>query len=108
MISKPTLALTNTKNKLPQGFFGKKVRTIDLRKYEKVSIDKLIPYENNAKIHNDAQIDKVAKSIEEFGFINPVLIDENYNIIAGHCRTLSAKRLGMDEVPCLFVEDLSD
>lgn len=108
MISKPTLALTNTKNKHPQGFFGKKVRTIDLRKYEKVSIDKLIPYENNAKIHNDAQIDKVAKSIEEFGFINPVLIDENYNIIAGHCRTLSAKRLGMDEVPCLFVEDLSE
>ena len=79
-----------------------------MRRYENVSIDKLIPYENNAKIHDDKQIKQIAKSIEEFGFINPILIDENYHIIAGHGRTLSAKMLGMEEVPCLFVEDLTD
>lgn len=79
-----------------------------MRRYENVSIDKLIPYENNAKMHDKKQIEQVAKSIDEFGFINPILIDENYQIIAGHCRTLSAKHLGMTEVPCLFVEDLTD
>lgn len=79
-----------------------------MRRYENVSIQKLIPYKNNAKIHDEKQIEQIAKSIKEFGFINPVLIDENYQIIAGHGRVLGAKRLGMEEVPCLFVEDLTD
>ena len=79
-----------------------------MRRYENVSIEKLIPYKNNAKIHDEKQIEQIAKSIKEFGFINPVLIDENYQIIAGHGRILGAKRLGMEEVPCLFVEDLTD
>ena len=80
----------------------------NMRRYENVSIEKLIPYKNNAKIHDEKQIEQIAKSIKEFGFINPVLIDENYQIIAGHGRILGAKRLGMEEVPCLFVEDLTD
>ena len=80
----------------------------NMRRYENVSIEKLIPYKNNAKIHDEKQIEQIAKSIKEFGFINPVLIDENYKIIAGHGRILGAKRLGMEEVPCLFVEDLTD
>lgn len=79
-----------------------------MRRYENVSIEKLIPYKNNAKIHDEKQIEQISKSIKEFGFINPVLIDENYQIIAGHGRILGAKRLGMEEVPCLFVEDLTD
>ncbi len=80
----------------------------NMRRYENVSIEKLIPYKNNAKIHDEKQIEQIAKSIKEFGFINPVLIDENYQIIAGHGRILGAKRLGMEEVPCLFVENLTD
>ena len=79
-----------------------------MRRYENVPIDKLIPYENNARTHNDKQIEKVANSIEEFGFLNPILIDSDYGIIAGHCRTLGAKKLGLKEVPCIFVEDLTE
>ena len=79
-----------------------------MRRYENVEINKLIPYENNARTHSEAQVDKIAKSIEQFGFINPVLIDGNYGIIAGHGRVLGAKQLGMTEVPCIFVEDLTE
>lgn len=79
-----------------------------MRRYENVAIDKLIPYENNARTHSDAQVDKIARSIEQFGFINPVLIDSDYMIIAGHGRVLGAKQIGMTEVPCIFVEDLTE
>ena len=51
---------------------------------------------------------KIVRSIEEFGFINPVLIDGNFGIIAGHGRVMAAKKMGMTEVPCLFVEDLTE
>ena len=79
-----------------------------MRKYENVDINKLIPYENNARTHSEAQVDKIARSIEQFGFINPVLIDGDYGIIAGHGRVMGAKQLGMTEIPCLFVEDLTE
>lgn len=79
-----------------------------MRKYENVSIDKLKPYERNARTHSAEQVDKIAKSIKEFGFINPVLIDGDFGIIAGHGRVEGAKKLGMTEVPCLFVEDLTE
>lgn len=81
---------------------------IAIRRYESVAIDKLKPYENNARTHSDAQVDKIARSIEQFGFINPVLIDGDYGIIAGHGRVLGAKQVGMTEVPCIFVEDLTE
>ena len=76
--------------------------------YTRVAVDKLIPYVNNAKQHSDSQVTKIASSIREFGFLNPVLIDASYNVIAGHGRILAAKKLQMDEVPCLFVEGLTD
>ena len=76
--------------------------------YTRVEVDKLIPYVNNAKQHSDSQVTKIASSIREFGFLNPVLIDADYNVIAGHGRILAAKKLGLSEVPCLFVEGLSD
>lgn len=76
--------------------------------YTRVEVDKLIPYVNNAKQHSDSQVTKIASSIREFGFLNPVLIDASYNVIAGHGRILAAKKLQMDEVPCLFVEGLTD
>lgn len=79
-----------------------------MRRYENVKISDLKPYENNARTHNERQVEKIAKSIEEFGFINPVLIDSDYGIIAGHGRVLGATELGMDEVPCIFVEDLTE
>ena len=79
-----------------------------MRRYENVAIEKLKPYENNARTHSPEQIGKIAKSIEQFGFINPVLIDSDYGIIAGHGRVEGAKQLGMKEVPCLFIEDLTE
>ena len=79
-----------------------------MRRYENVRIDELKPYENNARTHSEKQVEKIARSIEEFGFVNPVLIDSNYGIIAGHGRVLGAEALGMEEVPCLFIEDLTE
>lgn len=77
-------------------------------KYEIVEIDKLIPYANNARTHSDEQIKKIQASIREFGFINPVLIDKDCGIIAGHGRVEAAKREGMTKVPCVWVEHLTE
>lgn len=79
-----------------------------MRRYGNVDIKRLKPYEKNARTHSEEQVERIANSIQEFGFINPVLIDGEYGIIAGHGRVLGAKKLGMKEVPCLFVEDLSE
>ena len=79
-----------------------------MRRYEDVEIEKLKPYKNNARTHSDEQIEKIAKSMKEFGFINPILVDGNLNVIAGHGRILGAKKLGMKEVPCLFIENLTE
>jgi ParB-like chromosome segregation protein Spo0J len=62
---------------------------------EQVSIEALIPYARNSRTHSDAQVAQIAASIKEFGFTNPVLIDEDGGIIAGHGRTLAARKLGM-------------
>ncbi len=75
---------------------------------QEVSRTLLRPYERNAKIHGSEQIEKIAKSIQEFGFVNPVLIDREYNVIAGHGRIMAAEKLGMDTVPCLYVEGLTE
>lgn len=83
-------------------------KSAKMRKYENVEIEKLIPYENNARIHSDEQVDKIIRSMKEFGFINPILIDEKYMIIAGHGRVLAAKKMGLTELPCIFVEDLTE
>lgn len=80
----------------------------DVRRYENVPIDKLIPYARNARTHTEEQIKKIQSSIREFGFINPVLIDGEFNIIAGHGRVEAAKREEFAELPCLFVEDLTE
>lgn len=77
-------------------------------KLEIVDISKLIPYANNARTHSDEQIKKIQSSLREFGFINPVLIDKDCGIIAGHGRVEAAKREGMTEVPCVWVEHLTE
>lgn len=69
-------------------------------------VDELVEYEGNAR-RNDAGVSKVAESIREFGFLNPITIDANNVIISGHTRLKAAKQLGMEEVPCI-VQDLSE
>ncbi len=73
----------------------------------KKDIDELIPYENNARI-NDAAIDVVANSINDFGFKNPCIIDKNNVLIAGHTRVAACKKLGIKEIPCIVADDLTD
>lgn len=73
-----------------------------------VSIDKLIPYINNARTHSPEQIKKLRASLREFGFINPVIIDKNFNVIAGHGRILAAKEEGIREVPCVLADYLTE
>lgn len=73
-----------------------------------VSTDKLIPYVNNARTHSAEQIMKLRSSLREFGFINPVIIDREFNVIAGHGRIAAAKAEGIDEVPCVFADHLTE
>lgn len=73
-----------------------------------VAIEKLVPYANNARTHSPEQINKIRSSLREFGFINPILIDRNFGIIAGHGRVTAAKAEGISEVPCVFVDGLSE
>lgn len=72
-----------------------------------VCLDDIVPYENNPR-HNENAIDKVAESIKEFGFTNPILLDGDDVIIAGHTRYEASKVLGLEEVPCMYLTDLSD
>ncbi len=75
---------------------------------ELVSIDKLVPYVNNARTHNEQQIMKLRSSLREFGFINPVIIDRQLNVLAGHGRIMAAKAEGIKEVPCVYAEHLTE
>ena len=74
--------------------------------YEPINI--IIPYSNNSRTHSDSQIDQVAASIQEFGFTNPILIDENKTVIAGHGRLLAAKKINLDEVPTITLHGLTE
>lgn len=73
-----------------------------------VPLSKLVPYVNNARTHSPEQINKLRSSLREFGFINPVIIDRNYGVIAGHGRILAAKEEGISEVPCVFADHLTE
>ena len=73
-----------------------------------VDVNKLIPYVNNARTHSSEQINKIRSSMREFGFINPIIIDDDFNVIAGHGRLEAAKLEGLREVPCVFAEYLTD
>lgn len=75
---------------------------------ERVPIGDLVPCPRNARTHSDAQIEQLRASLREFGFVAPVLIDRDYNIIAGHGRVMAARAEGMTEVPCVLVEHLTD
>jgi site-specific DNA-methyltransferase (adenine-specific) len=73
-----------------------------------IEVSKLIPYANNARTHDDNQVTQIASSIKEFGFNNPILIDDNNGIIAGHGRLMAAKKLGLVEAPTIKLSHLSD
>lgn len=72
-----------------------------------IPIGKIVPYARNAKKHDKRQIDNVAESIRQYGFVQPVVIDRDGVIVIGHCRVLAAKKLGMESVPCVCVDDLT-
>lgn len=73
-----------------------------------IDINKLIPYALNSRTHTEDQVSKVAASIKEFGFLNPVIVDSENGIIAGHCRVQAAKILGIEKIPCIEAKHLTD
>lgn len=77
-------------------------------KIERIAVEMLLPYAKNSRTHSDEQVAQIAASIKEFGFNNPILIDKENTIIAGHGRLLAARRAGMDDVPCIRLEHLSE
>lgn len=78
------------------------------KQIEHWSIDRLIPYARNPGTHSDAQIAQIAGSINEFGFLNPILLDGNAGIIAGHGRLLAARKLNLEQVPVIVLNHLSE
>ena len=72
------------------------------------AINTLKPYDNNSRTHSEKQVKQIADSIKEFGFTNPILIDENNSIIAGHGRLEAAKELDIPEVPTITLENLTE
>ena len=76
-------------------------------KIEQRAIEALIPYARNSRTHSDAQVAQIAASIREFGFTNPVLVDKDGGIIAGHGRVMAARKLGLKDVPCIALGHLT-
>lgn len=73
-----------------------------------IPIDAIAPYKNNSRTHSEEQVEQICKSISEFGFTNPILLDENNTIIAGHGRIEAAKKLGHYEVPTILLTGLTE
>ena len=73
-----------------------------------VPISKLVPYANNARTHSPEQINKLRGSLREFGFVSPVIIDKDYGILAGHGRVMAARAENLEQVPCVFVDHLTE
>ena len=76
--------------------------------YGNTPTDRLIPYARNARLHSDEQVAQIAASIREFGFCNPVLIDSQGGIIAGHGRVMAARKLGLETVPTVILDHLTE
>lgn len=73
-----------------------------------IKTEQLVPYDKNTKKHDKTQINNVAESIKQYGFVQPIVIDKDNVVVIGHCRLLAAKKLKMKEVPCVCVEDLTE
>lgn len=76
--------------------------------YKVVQVEKLVPYARNSRTHSPEQVDQIAASIKEFGFLNPIIIDGDSGIVAGHGRVLAAQKLGLSELPCIEAKHLTD
>ncbi|MDB2127483.1 site-specific DNA-methyltransferase [Enterocloster clostridioformis] len=76
--------------------------------FKLINVNELVPYVNNARTHSAEQINKIRSSLREFGFVNPVIIDRDKNVIAGHGRLEAAKAEGFTEVPCVFIDDMTE
>ena len=81
---------------------------ITTTEFEIIETGKLVPYQNNARTHSPEQVMKLRSSMREFGFINPILIDREFNVIAGHGRLMAAKEEGLTSVPCVYVDHLTE
>lgn len=77
-------------------------------RFERWPVEQLVPYERNARTHSDEQVARIAASIQEFGFVSPILVDGNSGIVAGHGRLMAAKSLGLTEVPVVVVDHLTE
>ena len=95
------MGMTNTK-------INKNYNIAMAQKIELWSIDRLQPYEKNARQHSKEQVGQIAASIVEFGFLNPILVDSNDGIVAGHGRLSAAKELALDEVPVVVLDHLTE
>lgn len=84
------------------------MNNITTKELKLVPVEKLVPYVNNARTHSPEQVNKIRASMREFGFINPVIIDKDYSVIAGHGRIMAAKEEGLPEVPCVFADHLTE
>ena len=78
-----------------------------VHRIEQWLIDKLLPYQKNARIHSETQVAQIAASMRLFGFVNPILIGPDGRIIAGHARALAARAAGLEEVPVIVLDHLS-
>ena len=81
---------------------------MDFPEYKQADVEALIPYARNSRTHSDAQVDKIAASIREFGFLNPVITDGDNGIVAGHGRIMAAKKLGIEQVPVVEASHLTE
>lgn len=81
---------------------------VEFPDYKVLDVEKLVPYARNSRTHTSKQVDKIAASIREFRFLNPVIVDEAGGIIAGHARVMAAKKLGLEQVPCIEAAHLTE
>lgn len=79
-----------------------------VKDFQLVEVEKLVPYINNARTHSQGQISKLRASIREFGFISPLVIDREFNVLVGHGRLQAAKEEEYTKVPCVFADNLTE
>ena len=91
-----------------EGATGDPAMATKFPRYRMMKTDELLPYENNPRVHSDAQLAKIVRSIREFGFTNPILTDGDAGVIAGHGRLIAAQRLGLETVPTIELKHLTD
>jgi ParB-like chromosome segregation protein Spo0J len=84
------------------------IKKLEVMKIEKIATANLIPYARNSRTHSPEQVAQIAGSIREFGFTNPVLIDADNGIIAGHGRAMAAHKLGLESIPCIRLSELTE